>query len=85
MQQPPETVPAARRRIRLGLAALTAAALFGGAAACGTGTAPAAQVASHTGTAPRTGTASAAPAAGQAEARVRLRDLERSYQGRIGL
>jgi beta-lactamase class A len=83
MQQTPETIPAPKRRIRLALAALTAAALFGGASACGTGTAPAGQVAARTGTG--AGTATAAPAAGQTEARAALRDLERSYQGRIGL
>ncbi|GLZ09477.1 beta-lactamase [Actinomadura sp. NBRC 104412] len=77
MQHTPE-----RHGFRLGLAALTAAASLGGTAACRNET-PAAQDKPNTRVA--TGAPAPAPVAGQAEARARLRDLERSYRGRIGV
>jgi beta-lactamase class A len=75
----------ARRRtargVRTGIAALAAAALFGGVAACGAQEAPATRVAASQ------GAASAVPAAAvrQNEVHAELRKLEASFKGRIGM
>ncbi|GAA3940405.1 PEN family class A beta-lactamase, Bpc-type [Actinomadura viridis] len=76
-----QTLPSStRRRTRWGLALLTAVTLAGGTA-CGAGAAPATRAA-----APAGGSAAVTVTpAGQAEVRERLRALEVSYQGRIGV
>ncbi|GAA2409297.1 PEN family class A beta-lactamase, Bpc-type [Actinomadura vinacea] len=84
------STPGARPRppARTGLALLAAAALIGGAA-CGAGPAsavPAAKVAASKGAAPASTPQSTSPApALQKEVRERLRRLETSYDGRIGM